>query len=141
MIPFIGGSYEERNIPVYRFFNITKLSGELSWKTAWRHHFFFFICFHSAFSHLLQSEHKSTFQSELVFSQHQRKEYSNTDYNITWLSQFFSLLEDLNVRTKLLIPVCLQHYSSPLISLMLQTPSSCEIIPCLQVKETEEVWL
>lgn len=45
--------------------------------------FFFFICFHSAFSHLLQSEHKSTFQSELVFSQHQRKEYSNTDYNIT----------------------------------------------------------
>lgn len=42
MIPLIGGSYEERNIPIYRFFNITKLSGQLSLKTAWRHHFFSF---------------------------------------------------------------------------------------------------
>lgn len=138
MIPLIGGSYEERNIPIYRFFNITVRTAfsENCLKTS-----FFFICFHSAFSHLLQSERKSTFQSELVFSQHQSKEYSNTDYNIIWLSQFFSLFEDLNVRTKFLIAVFLQHYSSPLISLMLQAPSSCEIIPCLQVKETVKVWL
>lgn len=146
MILLIGGSYGGRSIPVYKSSSIAKVLWQLSLKTAWRHHFFFFsfastqlflICFKvniralsrvSCFSP--NSKVKNTIMQTIIsFDYHNFSIFlkiqirQNWTPNSSFLAAFFIF----------------SHFSrvpSPFLSAL-----SCEIILWFQVRETEKVWL